>query len=241
MIYTILKIFKKKAIFMNYRDLIVFDFETTSKWADTTQPVQLAAVVIHGRKLEIKPGTEFQSLIRPVFDEKECEELKLDPLTEEAIAIHGKTRAMLETAPTLKSVWSNFVDYVNEHNFKKDAWNAPISCGYNIRNFDNKIVERICCQEPWAYGPKDKRGVGQGLFHPIHSIDIMDLMHALTENNKEVNSLSVDNLIRGYMGYAKGTAHDALSDVLCCAEVYCRTQRLFRDFAGKFKIKDSFK
>ena len=65
---------------MNYRDYCIFDFETTSANPNTTQPVQLAAVVVHGRKLEIKPGTEFQSLIKPVVDEEECEKLGVDQL-----------------------------------------------------------------------------------------------------------------------------------------------------------------
>jgi DNA polymerase III epsilon subunit-like protein len=45
---------------MNYRDYVVYDFETTSANPLRTQPVQIAAVVVHGRKLEIKKGSEFQ-------------------------------------------------------------------------------------------------------------------------------------------------------------------------------------
>ena len=58
---------------MNYRDYVVYDFETTSANPHKTQPVQIAAVVIHGRQLKIKPGSEFESLMKPVFDEEECE------------------------------------------------------------------------------------------------------------------------------------------------------------------------
>ena len=38
---------------MNYRDIIVFDFETGSRNPDKTQPVQIAAVAIHGRNLTL--------------------------------------------------------------------------------------------------------------------------------------------------------------------------------------------
>lgn len=226
---------------MNYRDYICLDFETTSKYKDTTQPVQLAAVVIHGRKLEIKPGSEFSSLVKPIFDEEECKRLNLDPLTDEAVAIHGKTRAMLETAPSLESVWKNFTEYVNEHNFKKSSWSAPILIGYNIGNFDSRIIERICCEEPWKYGPSDEKFKCQGLFHPIHNIDLLDTMFLMFENDKDVNSLSADNLIRGHMGYSKAGAHDALGDVRMCAELFCKTQKLFRSFVSKYKFKDAFK
>ena len=211
-------------IIMNYKDYIVFDFETTSKYPDTTQPVQIAAVAIHGRKLEVIPNSEFQSLIQPIFDEKECAKAGVDPLEDGAVAVHGKTEAMLKKAPSLKSVWANFTDYVNEYNFKKTAWYAPVPVGHNIRGFDLPIVHRICCQEPWGYGPKDKEGRRQSLFNP----------------NKEVNSLSNDNLVRGYMGYSKGEAHDALSDVLMTAELFCRTQKMFRRFVHNKQFKGAF-
>ena len=205
---------------MNYRDYIVFDFETTSRTPSRTQPVQIAAVAIHGRKLTIHPNSEFQSLIQPVFDEEECRKLGIDPLEDGAVATHGKTEAMLKKAPSLKSVWSNFGDYVNEYNFKKTPWYAPIPVGHNIRGFDLPIVHRICCESPWNYGPKDKEGIKQTLFHPISMVDTMDLMFCMFENNKEVNSLSNDNLTRGYMGYSKGEAHDAMDDVLMTAELF---------------------
>lgn len=228
---------------MNYRDYLLLDFETTSKFAHTTQPVQLAAVVIHGRKLQIKKGSEFNSLIRPVFDEDKCRELNLDPLTDEAISKHGKTRDMLENAPDLKSVWSNFVNYVNQHNYNKTAWNAPIMIGYNSENFDYKIIHRICCEEPWKFGPRDETYNSQSLFQPITRIDLMTTMFHLFENNKDVKSLSADNLLRGYMGWEDTVAHahDALADVMMCAEVFCKTQRLFRDFVAEYDFKDILK
>lgn len=228
---------------MNYRDFIILDFETTSKNPYTTQPVQLASVVVHGRKLEIKPGSEFQSLIKPNFNPEECAELELDLLTDEAAAIHGKTQAMLETAPDLKSVWANYKDYVNQHNFNKNSWSAPILVGYNSRNYDSVIVDRICTKEPWAYGPKDEKFNCQGLFQPIHSIDVLDLVFCFMENNKEVNSLSMDNLVRGYLGYQDtvGQAHDALTDVIATAELFCRIMRLIRKTSGQIKWKDGMK
>lgn len=212
---------------MNYNDIIVFDFETTSRDSNRTQPVQLAALIIHGRKLEIKQGSEFQSLIKPVFDETECQKLNIDPLEDGAVAIHGKTKELLEGAPSLKAVWSNFTDYVNEHNYKKTQWNAPVPAGYNIRNFDIPIVNRICGSEPYKYGPVDKTGKSS-LFHPINMIDAMDQSFLLFENDKTVSSLSADNLIRKKMGYDKGTAHDAMSDVIMTAEYLIKIMKWIR-------------
>lgn len=222
---------------MNYRDFICIDFETTSKYSSTTQPVQIAAVVIHGRKLEVKQGTEFQSLIKPIFDEEECKRLNLDPLTDDAVAKHGKTRELLENAPSLKSVWQNFTQYCKQFNTGTSNFTAPIATGYNIKNFDLPIVQRICASEPYKYGPVNKEGK-QDIFNIITSVDMFDFMFALQEDNPEVHSLSADNLIRGYMGYSKGTAHDAMSDVMMTAELFCRVMRMMRSTA---KSKKNFK
>ena len=54
---------------MNYKDIIVFDFETGSRNPHKTQAIQIAAVAIHGRKLTIQPGGHFESLMRPVLDD----------------------------------------------------------------------------------------------------------------------------------------------------------------------------
>lgn len=226
---------------MNYRDYIVYDFETTSANPYRTQPVQLAAVVVHGRTLEIKSGSEFQSLIKPEFDIEECKKLNLDPLEDGAVAVHGKSEEVLKDAPSAQSVWANFTDYVNQYNYKTGNWTAPISVGYNIRGFDSIIVNRLCSQKPYDFGPKDKNRGEQDLFNRIHSIDMLDFMFVLFENNKDVQSLSADNLIRGHMGYSKGRAHDAMSDVIMVAELFCRTMKMFRTTASRKNFRDAFK
>lgn len=223
---------------MNYRDYIVFDFETTSANPLATQPVQIAAVAVHGRKLEIKEGSEFQSLIKPIFDEAECDRLGVDSLQDGAVAKHGKTKEMLEEAPTIQSVWPNFVEYVNQYNYRGGNFTAPIAVGYNIRGFDMKIVDRICGSDPYNLGPTNKGG-GQDLFNKIHIIDLMDLMFIFFESNKDVNSLSADNLIRGYFGYDKGQAHDAMSDVIMTAELFCRSMKMMRGISSRKKFKGS--
>lgn len=225
---------------MNYSDYIVYDFETTSSNPETTQPVQIAAVIVHGRKLEIKKNSEFESLIQPVFDIDKCRELGLDPLTDDAVAVHGISAEILKDAPSLNSVFKNFTDYVNSYNFKKDQWSAPIRCGYNIEGFDNLIMDRIMTKDPYKLGPVSKTG-RQGLFHPIHSVDVMKFMFSFFENDSDVRSLSADNLIRGKFGYSKGKAHDALSDVIMTAELFCKTQKWLRSNAEKIDFNGCMK
>lgn len=223
---------------MNYRKFCVYDMETSSPDPSRTQPVQLAALMIDGRRLEVIEGSEFQSLIQPSFDEEFCEEHGLDLLQPGAVKVHGKTEEMLKKAPKLKEVWGNFTEYVQSYQYKKGEWHAPISTGYNIKGFDNPITERICTKEPWGFGPSNKRGRAT-IFNPIHSIDMLDIMFLFFENNKDVNSLSADNLIRGYMGASSENAHDAMTDVRQCAELFCKMMRLIRAVAGKTKLKGS--
>ncbi len=61
--------------------------ETTGKNKYTAQPIQLAAKIIDGRKLVVLD--EFQSLIKPEFDEEICKKKKWAPLTEESIKVKG--------------------------------------------------------------------------------------------------------------------------------------------------------
>ncbi len=224
---------------MNYRPFCCYDFETSSVNPHKCQPVQLAAVMVDGRRLEIIPGSEFQSLIKPIFDQDECIRLNLDPLEDGAVAVHGKTQEILSTAPELKAVWSNFTDYVNSYNYKGTNWTAPVSVGYNIKGFDSIIVDRICTKEPYKLGPIDKKRGEQDLFSRIHSLDMLDFTFALFENNKDVTSLSADNLVRGYFGYDKGKGHDAMEDVIMTAELFCRVMKMIRAMASRKNFKGS--
>lgn len=224
---------------MNYRDFICFDLETTSADPLKTQPVQIAAIVIDGRKLTIKHETAFQSLIKPIFDEQECEDKGLDSLQDGAVAVHGKTREILENAPDINSVWKNFTEWVSQFNPKKSNWMAPIPVGYNIRNFDIPIINRVMSSDPYNLGPLDNKK-RPSLFHPVHMVDAMDFSFLLFENDKDVNSLSADNLIRGHMGYAHGQAHDAMSDVIMTADWFCVVMKMIRVLASKKKFKGLF-
>ena len=127
---------------MNYCDYLFYDFETGSANPHRCQPIQLACVPIHGRKLEIIEDT-FCSLIQPVFNLEECDKYNLDPISDEALEINKIKREDLEKAPPLKLVWSQFGDFINQYNYKKTKWTAPVKCGYNNTRFDDVIIDRI--------------------------------------------------------------------------------------------------
>jgi DNA polymerase III epsilon subunit-like protein len=218
---------------MNYNAYIFYDFETTSKSKYSCQPVQLAAIAIDGRKLTILD--KFESLIKPELDEAKCVEKNLDPLTEESIKVHGKTKELLKDAPELSVVWGNFTQFVNRQNPKKNQWNAPIQAGFNIRNYDSEIVRR-CSEE---FGPYDKVYNSSTLFHPFKMYDIIDDIDKWTENNVDIKSISMDS-IREWFGISKVNAHDAMKDVEDGVAIMLKFIKLYRHFAPRVKFDNCF-
>jgi|TARA_R110002020_G_scaffold194354_11_gene395179 DNA polymerase III epsilon subunit-like protein len=222
---------------MNYRDIIVFDFETGSRNPLKTQPTQIAAIALHGRKLTLQPGGVFNSEIRPILDDEKATKAGVDPLEDEALQITGKTRAALAKAPLPKTVWKKFAEFCNKYNFRKTSYTAPIAAGYNIVGFDLPIVQRMC----EAHGPTDGNG-RQKIFNPIFKIDLMDMIFSWTENNKDVKSLSMDYM-REYMGFpqeSKDNAHDALQDVKDTANILIKFLKFQRKISEKTKFEKAF-
>lgn len=129
---------------MNMNDLVFLDFETTSVNPYSCQPTQLAACVIHGRKLEVHDKSIFSSYIQPIWDVEECKKLGLDPITDEVLEKTKIDIEDLKKAPTLKLVWNQFEQYINKYNPKKSKWGAPIKAGMNIDKYDAIIIDRIC-------------------------------------------------------------------------------------------------
>lgn len=220
---------------LNNRDIIVFDFETGSRNPYKTQPTQIAAVVIHGKSLNIKTNGVFNSEMKPILDDEEAIAAGLDPVEDEALDITRKTRKALAKAPTPKYVWRKFAKFCGMHNWKGTSWFNPIPAGYNINNFDMPIVERMC-QE---YGPVDKKSNKQDIFHKIYKIDLMDTVYMWMENQPKVNSISMDSM-RDMMGMSKENAHDALQDVYDTAEILIKFMKLHREISPKVKFEKAF-
>ena len=218
---------------MNYRDIIVFDFETGSTNPHKTQPTQIAALALHGRKLT--PKGYFNSEIRPLLDDDKALELGLDPLQDEALEITTKNRKDLAKAPEPKQVWEKFTSFVNKHNYKKTQWYAPIPAGYNIIGFDMVIVNRMCKE----YGPVDKKTGLQALFSKIYKIDVMDNIFMWTENNPDIKSISMDSM-REVMELSGDNAHDALQDVKDTANILIKLMKTYRAVSTKIKLEKAF-
>jgi len=224
--------------FNTYRDYIVFDFETTGKNPYGCQLTQIAAVVVHGKKLTLQPGGVFNIEVRPEFDDEKAIAAGFDPVEQEALDITRKTREQLEKAIGPKEAWSQFTNFVNKFNAKGSQYYAPIPVGYNINNFDLPIVHRYCN----IYGPKDEKSGRQKLFNQIFKVDMMDNMFMWFEDHSDVQKLNMDYL-RDYLGFpqaSKDNAHDALFDVIDTANLFTRFLKYHRRHSSAAKFEKSF-
>lgn len=235
---------------MNYNNYIFLDFETGGKFKHISQPIQLAAVGIDGRKLTYGLQDTFETLMRPVFDEQECVAKNIEPLQEQALKVNKKTIDELESAPSPQVAWDNFVAFVQRYKTGNGKWDNPILVGFNNDNFDNTFVDRLCAE----YGPCDKETKEQQLFHPVTVLDLRDILFQWTEDLTDWKRLSMDAL-REKMGMdddsqhllefkAQGRelyAHDALRDVVDGAAVFVKFMKLHRKFAHKVGFNNAFK
>ena len=219
---------------INNNTIIVYDMETTSANPHTTQPIQLAAVAIHSQKLEIIPGSEFESLIKPIEDEEEQSKLGLGVIEDEALRVNGKNIEELRCAPPLKIVWDQFVQYIDNYNFRKNIYTAPILAGYNIIGFDNIILNRIAGPHGWNYGPWDNKKNTNSLFSQVYKIDLLDTAFMWFSNCAEPSKLKLTSLLE-YLGMSTTGSHDALIDVKNTANLVCKFLRLHRELASRVK------
>lgn len=231
------------------RNNIVFrDYETGSRNRYKCQPIQIAAVVIDIKRLEIINDSVFTSTMKPVFDAEECERLGIDPIEQEALNINGHTVEELEEAPPLKTVWEQYLEYLKNYNIKGrdgDRWNAPAIGGYNNCKFDDFIDMRLC----ELYGPKLDEYGDMTMYHPFYNFDtqhlVQNFFHGVKVN--KTDAISMDAM-REYLGYKKENAHDAVVDVMQGADMLIRFLRLIKNLLGgkldlpkgkKIKFKDS--
>lgn len=215
----------------------VFDFETGSKFAETTQPIQIAAVMVDPIKLEIIEGSEFESLIMPVVDEEICKKLKIDMVQDEALQVNGKKLEDLMKAPSLENVWSNFTQYVKSYQKGKSSqWNAPVPVGYNIAKFDMVILSRICKQ----YGPWDEKNRQQKIFHPMYYTDVFHTVIDWFENWNQMSSYSQSSFLE-FAGISAENAHDALVDVKNCTKLFIKFKKLYRNINNESAPKIKWK
>ncbi len=222
--------------------ICVFDYETDDVDEKTTEPVQLAAVMLDPITLEFVDDSEFNVTMRPAdvddegyFDQhKKCIEWHANnhKVTAQEILKRWKE------SPPQEQGHKHFVEYLlkyNKNKSRRTVWNAPIAAGTNIRNFDLPILQRMCTR----FKTTDKNG-DQKLFFPRDQVDIKDMTFLWFEGLNEPENYKMDKLRKFFGMKVDGVAHDALQDVRDEGAIIQRFMRLTRHFATKVKFKGSF-
>ena len=163
----------------NNQKICVFDLETDGSNPDICSPVQIAAIMIDPKKLEIIPDSEFNINIKPEILESQPDYAYEDS---DVLDFHAKVRGCNKES-ILKSWkdyqkqtngWSLFTSYLNMYHTrtsKKSFFSAPIAAGYNIYKFDLRIIDRLSKK----YGNLNKEGRSD-LFYPRDTIDLMNMV-----------------------------------------------------------------
>lgn len=215
---------------INTRPYIFWDTETGSLNPKTTQVLEIAAVAICPRKLEIIPNSLFHSRIKPLSDELAIK-IGLDPVQKSALDINKIDLEELNNWPNEKTVINNFREYVYQWNPKRDSWNAPIAAHFNGRRFDMVILDRLA----QSHGFWDDKKFQQKLFNPIQDVDLKDMMWMINENNPAIEYNNM-NAIRDWLQMSKEHSHEATQDVLDGAEILCKCMRWLRFWSAKTKF-----
>lgn len=216
---------------INMNTYCILDFETSSVNPNECQPLELAAVMVEPRKLEIIEGSEFCAIINP--SDRAI-------ISSDNIAFHCKARKctkeelfkLWDEGLSEKVAWEKFVDYTRKYHVsgkKRSIFTSPLPCWYNGDNFDSIIVQRLAQK----YGNVGSDG-RQNIFFTRDSYDVMKLISFFNENNPELGSYAFDN-VRKYMGMDGDGAHQALIDVKQTAELLIRFIKLARNIRVRFK------
>lgn len=225
--------------------IVIRDYETGSKNKYKTQPIQIGAVIVDLKRLEVVDDSLFVSSMRPELDDEKAKVAGLDPIEDEALKINNFTREELEKAPDTKLVWQNYLSYLEKYNLKGKGgskWDAPIVGGFNNSNFDDVIDIRMCEK----YGPKLDEWGGWTIYHPSFNFDVYQMVQHLFFSIRlnDKGSLSMDSL-RTYFGMDKENAHRADVDVLQTAYLMIKILNLKKklvngDLGPKIKFQNSF-
>lgn len=224
------------------QNICVFDFETDGSNPKLCQPVQLAAVMIHPRTLDVIEGSEFSSFMKP--DGIDTEEYFTDAVMD-TINWHSRNYKTTpeeiikswKEAPDQKVVWKQWLSYLKRYNVNqsnKTMWTAPIRGGHNIRSFDITIMDRLCVK----YGDVQAKNGEQKIFYPRDVVDIKEIAFYWFENLSEPEALNMDAL-RIFFGMPTDGGHDALNDVKDEAWMISKFLKLHRRMAPKIAFKGS--
>jgi len=224
---------------MNHRWIIVYDLETDGPDPTTANPVEIAAVPVNPRTLEIKMDDTFEVTVKPPGIDKD------DYFTtgvQKTIDWHASTRGCSSAdivsnwkkGKSQKVAMKNFCSYLQKYHIEKDPvrriyFTEPAYSGYNVDGFDDIIIRNMCDRHKLDY--------------PFAKMGNMDLLHYITywfENMPEPENYKMDTLKEFFGLVSHGQAHSAISDVVDTAKILVRFLKFARRQVSVDKFKGSF-
>lgn len=236
---------------INTNKLIFLDFETTG--TEKAQPVSIGATIMDPRKyIPCEQGT-FYSVIN-IIPDNEVEMYGLNPIDPKAMRVHGISMEEIQSAPPLKKVWADFVNWIKYHNPSGNKWDAPILCiqnyefdfrisqsiQYGLHNGKRSLVNKPPTKKQaetmtglelynslqWLKEPWGFGPTGS-LFHPVIKIDVIQTLFEWFESARYPERFS-QTAIKEYLGMPIDDAHHALRDAEDTAELFGRFIHLNR-------------
>lgn len=199
------------------------DLETSSAKQETTQILEIAALVIDPKKWAPIPGSEFETLVRP----EDFSALEAGAMAKNKIAI-----ADLEKAPSIKTVFPRFYEHVRRFGGKTASPStAPFPAGQNVRGFDLPILDRYAER----FGYVNEAGEST-LFNKRVVLDTLDDLFRWFGQTNQTDSIGMD-AVRDYFGIPKDGAHRGMTDVRHTAWVLCKFMNFYRRLAVQMAPK----
>jgi DNA polymerase III epsilon subunit-like protein len=217
----------------------VIDLETIGANPYECDVIQIGAVIVDPRKLEIVPGSEFNCRVKPEQYAAGSEEYRRAHASDIQfhMGVFKETEdefcKRLDIGVPLKEAWTSLVNYTKNWYVPggpKSTRSAPIMVGYNIYNFDKVILDRIATQ----FKNVDKQG-RQNVFNQLFSIDLIHTVFMWNESLHLFENYKLDTL-RKYLDInSEGIAHEALKDCYDEATLLIKYLNLHRYFCKKVK------
>ena len=224
---------------MNHRWIIVYDLETDGPDPTTANPVEIAAVPVNPRTLEIKMDDTFEVTVKPPGIDKDA---YFTTGVQKTIDWHASTRGCSSAdiikrwkkGKSQKVAMKNFCSYLQKYHIEKDPvrriyFTEPAYSGYNVDGFDDIIIRNMCDKHKLDY--------------PFAKMGNMDLLNYITywfENMSEPENYKMDTLKEFFGLQSHGQAHSAISDVVDTAKILVRFLKFARRQVSVDKFKGSF-
>ena len=204
-------------------NIFVYDLETQSKFANTAEPLEMAGIVVNSDTLSEVEGGQFGPvLIKPSQWLNTKDE-------DQALQVNNLNREQIDTEGISQEEWFHqLVDFLQKFQKSKGKWDALISAGFNIVNYDNVIMNRLATK----YKHVDKNGLPI-IFHPQHTFDVIDLLRPWFFSNNEIEGYSL-RAVSAYLGLENNEAHTAMGDIRTTMKIMQRFLNFHKALAPKY-------